>query len=49
MIGYDEVETGVGKTGVLAEIRGQGQTSGKVMGLRAFMDALPIDEETGAE
>ncbi|MDP9835737.1 hippurate hydrolase [Neorhizobium huautlense] len=47
--GCDEVVTGIGKTGVVGVIRGQRQTSGKVIGLRADMDALPIDEETGAK
>jgi hippurate hydrolase len=46
--GCDEIVTGVGKTGVVGIIHGQKQTSGKVIGLRADMDALPIDEETGA-
>lgn len=47
--GCDEVVAGVGKTGVVGVIRGQRQTSGKVIGLRADMDALPIEEETGAK
>ncbi len=47
--GCDEVVTGVGKTGVVGVIRGQRQTSGKVIGLRADMDALPIEEETGVK
>ncbi len=47
--GCDEVVTGVGKTGVVGVIRGHRQTSGKVIGLRADMDALPIEEETGAK
>jgi hippurate hydrolase len=46
--GCDEVVTGVGKTGVVGVIRGIKRTSGKVIGLRADMDALPIEEETGA-
>lgn len=48
MFGCDEVVTGIGKTGVVGVIKGQKQTSGRVIGLRADMDALPIHEETGA-
>jgi len=47
--GADEVVEGIGKTGVVALIRGRTQTSGKVIGLRADMDALPIKEATNAE
>jgi hippurate hydrolase len=46
--GCDEVVTGIGKTGVVGVIKGQRQASGRVIGLRADMDALPIEEETGA-
>ncbi len=46
--GCDEVVTGIGRTGVVGVIRGRKQASGKVIGLRADMDALPIEEETGA-
>ncbi len=46
--GCDEIVMGIGKTGVVGVIHGQKQTSGKVIGLRADMDALPIEEETGA-
>ncbi len=46
--GCDEVVTGIGRTGVVALIRGKSNTSGRVIGLRADMDALPIHEITGA-
>ncbi|MBU2532597.1 MAG: amidohydrolase [Alphaproteobacteria bacterium] len=45
--GCDEVATGIGRTGVVAVIKGRKQGSGKVIGLRCDMDALPIDEATG--
>lgn len=44
--GVDEVVTGIGKTGVVAVIRGRDPGS-KAIGLRADMDALPITERTG--
>jgi hippurate hydrolase len=47
--GCDEVVTGIGRTGVVGVIKGKSDTSGKVIGLRADMDALPIHEETGVE
>jgi amidohydrolase len=53
--GCDEVVTGIGRTGVVGVIRGRkgvsdqaaGKTIGKIIGLRADMDALPIEEATG--
>ena len=46
--GCDEIVTGIGRTGVVGVIKGKSDTSGKVIGLRADMDALPILEATGA-
>jgi hippurate hydrolase len=46
--GCDDVITGIGKTGVVGVIHSQKQTNGKVVGIRADMDGLPIKEETGA-
>ena len=43
--GCDEVATGIGRTGVVGVIRGR-KAGGKVVGLRADMDALPIEEAT---
>ncbi|MCV6824721.1 MULTISPECIES: M20 aminoacylase family protein [Halocynthiibacter] len=47
--GCDEVVEGIGRTGVVGVIKGKTDTSGKVVGLRADMDALPILEATGVE
>jgi amidohydrolase len=46
--GCDEVATGLGRTGVVGVIKGKKPAGGdiKVIGLRADMDALPIEEET---
>jgi amidohydrolase len=44
--GCDEVVTGIGRTGVVGIIRGR-KAGDKVVGLRADMDALPIEEATG--
>ncbi|WP_292534103.1 amidohydrolase, partial [Mesorhizobium sp.] len=44
--GCDEVVTGLGKTGVVGIIRGR-KGEGPAIGLRADMDALPINEITG--
>ncbi len=45
--GCDEVVEGIGQTGVVGVIKGKADTSGRVVGLRSDMDALPIPEETG--
>jgi hippurate hydrolase len=48
--GCDQVVTGLGRTGVVGVIRGRRRGNGglRAIGLRADMDALPIEEETGA-
>ncbi len=43
--GVDEIHRGVGKTGVVGVIRGKSNASGRSIGLRADMDALPMQEE----
>jgi amidohydrolase len=45
--GCDEVVTGIGKTGVVGVIHGKTNRSGRVIGMRADMDALPMDEISG--
>ena len=42
--GVDEIHTGIGKTGLVAVIKGQQSGSGRMIGLRADMDALPMTE-----
>ncbi len=45
--GCDEVVSGIGKTGIVGIIKGSKGENGKVIGLRADMDALPINEQSG--
>ncbi|MCP4818036.1 MAG: amidohydrolase, partial [Shimia sp.] len=47
--GVDEITPGIGRTGVVAVIKGKTNKSGRVIGLRADMDALPIHEATGLD
>ncbi|MGX9353751.1 M20 aminoacylase family protein [Roseobacteraceae bacterium S113] len=47
--GCEEVVEGIGRTGVVGVIKGKTDTAGKVIGLRADMDALPILEATGLD
>ncbi|MBU3739036.1 MAG: amidohydrolase [Rhodoferax sp.] len=42
--GVDEIHEGLGKTGLVAVIRGRSTGSGRMIGLRADMDALPMTE-----
>jgi hippurate hydrolase len=45
--GVDSIHTGIGKTGVVALVHGQGRSAsnpGRMIGLRADMDALPLTE-----
>ncbi len=44
--GCDEVVPGIGRTGVVGVIKGN-KPGDKVIGMRADMDALPLDEITG--
>lgn len=44
--GLDEIHTGIGGTGIVGVLNGN-RPSNRAIGLRADMDALPIEEETG--
>jgi hippurate hydrolase len=44
--GCDDVVPGIGRTGVVGVIKGR-KPGNKVVGMRADMDALPLEEETG--
>jgi hippurate hydrolase len=45
LAGVDEVHTGIARTGVVGVVRGARAESGRMIGLRADMDALPMREE----
>jgi hippurate hydrolase len=45
--GVDEIVTGIGRTGVVAVIKGNRPGGNRAIGLRADMDALPIAETSG--
>jgi len=42
--GVDEIHDGIGRTGVVGVIHGRSRASGRMIGLRADMDALPLTE-----
>ena len=44
LCGVDEIHEGIGRTGLVAVVRGRSQSSGSMVGLRADMDALPMTE-----
>ncbi len=44
LCGVDEIHDGIGKTGVVGIVRGKKSSSGRMIGLRADMDALTMTE-----
>ena len=42
--GVDAIADGIGRTGLVATVRGRSTASGAMVGLRADMDALPMTE-----
>ena len=44
LCGVDEIHDGIGKTGVVGIVRGRKSSSGRMVGLRADMDALTMTE-----
>jgi hippurate hydrolase len=44
LCGVDEIHPGIGKTGVVGVIHGKSRVSGRMIGLRADMDALTMTE-----
>ena len=48
LCGVDEVYAGIGKTGVVAVVRGKTNTRNQMIALRADMDALPLQEHNDA-
>ncbi|WP_316862982.1 M20 aminoacylase family protein [uncultured Cohaesibacter sp.] len=45
--GISNITSGVGRSGVVAVIQGKSNKTGRTIGLRADMDALPLHETTG--
>ncbi len=45
LCGVDEIHAGIGKTGVVAVVKGKRSASGRMIGLRADMDALTMTEQ----
>ncbi len=45
LAGVDQIHEGIGKTGVVGLVHGRGGAGGRLLGLRADMDALPMTEE----